>query len=253
MVTALAVSGKYLVAGTYQGGVFLSPDNGTSWTQVNTGLGNMTVTALAFSGTRLLAGCPNDGGIYLTTEYGTNWTLVTAGLTTFGCDVHTFVVSGMNIFVGTYGGVFLSSNTGASWTAVNDGLTKTNVFALVASGTNLFAGTEVGGVFNRPLSEMITGMRTATTETPKMFRLEQNYPNPFNPSTVICYGLPHRSHLILTVYNTLGQQVSILVEGDQEPGYHEVKFNASGLASGMYFYRLQSGNFVQTRKLLLLR
>ena len=66
-------------------------------------------------------------------------------------------------------------------------------------------------------------------------------------------GLPHRSHVLLTVYNTLGQGVSQLVNGDMEAGYHEVKFDGSKLASGVYFYRIQDGSFVETKKLLLFR
>jgi serine protease len=88
---------------------------------------------------------------------------------------------------------------------------------------------------------------------PVSFHLEQNYPNPFNPSTVIRYALPVRGHAILKVFNTLGQEVATLVDGDQEAGIKSVEFNAGGLASGMYFYRLQSEGLVQTRKLLYLR
>jgi hypothetical protein len=88
---------------------------------------------------------------------------------------------------------------------------------------------------------------------PADFALEQNYPNPFNPSTTIRYGLPQRSRVTLTIFNTLGQQVATLVRAEQEPGHHEVQFYASGLASGVYLYRLQAGDFVQSRKLLLLR
>lgn len=86
---------------------------------------------------------------------------------------------------------------------------------------------------------------------PAQFTLDQNYPNPFNPSTTIRYALPERSQVLLSVFNTLGQQVATLVEGEQEVGYHEVKFGGSGLSSGVYFYRLQAGELVQTRKLLL--
>jgi hypothetical protein len=88
---------------------------------------------------------------------------------------------------------------------------------------------------------------------PTVFALDQSYPNPFNPSTSIRYGLPTRSQVTLAVYNTLGQQVATLVKGEQEAGYHDVRFDATGLSSGVYFYRLHAGTYVETRKLLLLR
>jgi hypothetical protein len=93
----------------------------------------------------------------------------------------------------------------------------------------------------------------ATPPMPSAAVLMQNYPNPFNPSTTIRYALPNRSHVTLTVYNTLGQHVAELVNGEIEAGNHEVRFNGSILPSGVYVYRLRAGDFVQTRKLLLVR
>ena len=93
----------------------------------------------------------------------------------------------------------------------------------------------------------------ASPQTPGLFLLEQNYPNPFNPSTTIRYGLPSRSHVTLTVVNTLGQEVATLVQGEQEAGFHEAVFDATGLASGVYLYRLTAGSYVETRKLVLVR
>ena len=88
---------------------------------------------------------------------------------------------------------------------------------------------------------------------PERFILEQNYPNPFNPSTTIRYDLPYTTVVRLVVFNALGQQVATLVQGEQAAGVHEVRFDASGLSSGVYIYRLSAGQFVQARKLLLLQ
>ncbi len=93
------------------------------------------------------------------------------------------------------------------------------------------------------------------------FYLAQNYPNPFNPSTIINYELPiipkgtpnGANSVKLIVYNTLGQIVQTLVNEKQEPGKHTVIFNATGLASGVYFYTLKAGTFLFTKKMLLMR
>ncbi len=88
---------------------------------------------------------------------------------------------------------------------------------------------------------------------PGAFRLEQNYPNPFNPVTTIRYSIGQNGPVRLVVYDILGRQVAVLVNGQKAPGRYEVTFNAAGLASGMYLYRLTAGSFVQTRTMLLIR
>ena len=88
---------------------------------------------------------------------------------------------------------------------------------------------------------------------PSTFTLFQNYPNPFNPSTTISYQLPIQSHVTLKVFDILGREVANLVDAVQEPGYKSVQFDASGLASSVYFYRLQAGQFSAVQRLLLMR
>jgi hypothetical protein len=100
---------------------------------------------------------------------------------------------------------------------------------------------------------MITGVAGNSTGMPTLFQLDQNYPNPFNPSTTIRYALPSTSHVMLSVFNTLGQQVAQLVNGDVDAGIHDVKFDGSTLASGVYFYRLKAGEYIETKKLVILR
>jgi hypothetical protein len=220
------------------------------WVQTNGPYGG-EVYSLVVSGPNLFA-ATYGGSVFYSTDNGTSWTEVSAGLP--NATVGALAVSGTYLFAGTSGrGIFRSTNNGTSWTEVNSGLTDTVVHALAVSGTDLFAGTAGGGVWRRPLSEMITTVEPHSAIMPAHFHLGQNYPNPFNPSTTILYGLPSRSHVTLTVFNTLGQQVATLVAGEQEAGFHEVQFEASGLASGVYLYRLQAGDFVQTKRLLLLR
>jgi photosystem II stability/assembly factor-like uncharacterized protein len=94
---------------------------------------------------------------------------------------------------------------------------------------------------------------SSENRTPQNFQLRQNYPNPFNPSTVIRYTLPQRAHVRLGVYNLAGEEVSVLVDAMKDAGFHEVSLDATSLASGVYFYRLAAGMFLEIRKLLILR
>jgi len=88
---------------------------------------------------------------------------------------------------------------------------------------------------------------------PSVFSLEQNYPNPFNPSTRIVYSIPEAGNVKLSVYNTVGEEVDVLINGFSQAGTFNITFNASALSAGVYLYKLQSGNSVQTRKMVLLR
>lgn len=92
-----------------------------------------------------------------------------------------------------------------------------------------------------------------TLTAPEGFQLHQNYPNPFNPSTVISYQLPMNSEVSLKVFDMLGREVATLVDERKAAGEHEVHFDASPLSSGMYIYRIQAGDFLQTRKMILIK
>jgi hypothetical protein len=100
---------------------------------------------------------------------------------------------------------------------------------------------------------------TSSADLPQHFQLQQNYPNPFNPSTTIRYRLPNYSAVKIAITNTLGQEVALLENGEQEAGYHDVEWNAN-VASGIYFYRIDAvsttdpnNRFVQVKKMLLLK
>ncbi len=83
--------------------------------------------------------------------------------------------------------------------------------------------------------------------------MSQNYPNPFNPVTAIKFGVPEKSNIVLKVFNALGEEVVQLVNEEKPMGSYEVEFDATSLPSGIYFYRLQVGSFVETKKMILLK
>jgi len=160
----------------------------------------------------------------------------------------------------------VTNNKGASWTRVNEGLANPDILSLAVIGADLFAGTFGAGVWERTLSDMVTSAPPPEDRFPDACDLFQNYPNPFNPSTTIEYALPQRSYVTLAVFDALGQRVVTLVQDEKDAGYHRAVFDAAGLASGVYLYRLEirtrdtatgresgsgSGDFVRTRKLVL--
>ena len=87
----------------------------------------------------------------------------------------------------------------------------------------------------------------------KNYYLKQNYPNPFNPITIIKYSIPQTQKVTLKVYDILGNEIKTLVNETKEPGNYKVKLNGNNLSSGVYFYRIHAGDFVQTKKLVLLK
>ncbi len=108
--------------------------------------------------------------------------------------------------------------------------------------------TGIGTFCNAPVD-----VEVDTALIPNKFELSQNYPNPFNPSTRIKYQVAINSQVSLKVYDVLGDEVATLVNEEKPAGSYEVEFDASHLSSGVYFYKLQAGSFVETRKIILLR
>jgi hypothetical protein len=110
-----------------------------------------------------------------------------------------------------------------------------------------------GGGFITKIHNSPLGVKNEINPFHKDYFLEQNYPNPFNPCTSIKFSLPKASHVKLSIYNSLGQEVSNLISQDMIAGIHSIDWNASSFASGVYYYRIVAGNFIDTKKLLLLK
>jgi ligand-binding sensor domain-containing protein len=248
-VYTLAVLDTNLFAGTQGGGVFLTTNNGTNWNAVNNGLTNQYVYSLAVMGTKLFAG--TSIGIYLSTNNGTSWTSVNNGLN--GESVIALSVSGSNIFAGTGGGIYSSTNSGTSWFNKNQGISVVpTTRALLITNNYIFTGIDENSVWRRSYSEII-GIETLSTEIPSSFSLSQNYPNPFNPATNLEFEIPDPGFVSLKIYDLLGKEVVTLVNEKLNPGTYRFEFEADNLTSGVYFYRLTSGDFADTKRMMLIK
>jgi hypothetical protein len=192
-------------------------------------------------------------GVFLSTDSGTSWTEVGAG---FAGDINKLAAVGNNLLVETnYYGAFLSTDSGMNWRSISSG----GDWDIVANDTYAFWGSNQwvwpgwGGLRRRSLSEIITSADRVTSASLREFVLRQNYPNPFNPTTTIKYELPKSSYVRLSVYDLLGREVSVLVNEWKPPGTYEVRFDARGLASGVYLCRLTAGDFLMTMRSILLK
>ncbi|MDR3627894.1 MAG: T9SS type A sorting domain-containing protein [Ignavibacteriaceae bacterium] len=251
-VMDLAVVGTDIYAGTTGEGIYRSTDNGASWNAVNNGLTNLSIYGLTSIGTNIFAGT-TGGGVYYSTDNGTNWSATNSGLTNYMVNVLTS--NGNDIYAGTDNGIFFSTNNGVSWKNISLGTPVDSIAIINISvlDSNLFVGTNGFGVWRYPLSQLETGITNNNSNMPLGFFLKQNYPNPFNPITTISYQIPISNFVSLEIYDALGEKINTLVSEYQNKGIHEVTYNAVNLPSGIYFYRLVSGSFITTKKLILIK
>ncbi len=251
-VSSLVHLGTYLFAATPHG-VYRSGDNGDSWVAVNNGIGINTgvkwINSLAVRGTELFA-ASYGFGIYHSTDYGATWTEVPNLLDVNGFDViDNYLLADSWIGFGSGEGVFVLANSDTTWR--NAGLSNLPANCFVLKDGNLYAGTS-NGVWETPWSQVLTGTHQSPV-MPSGFSLSQNYPNPFNPTTTIRFAVPSSGLVSLNVYDVLGRLVRTLVNERKSSGTYEVMFDASGLSSGVYFYRITAGSYSQAKKLLLMK
>ena len=235
------------VASTPSGQVYLSPGGWTEW--VHKGNVGEQVRSMSSSDSGIIfAAGPN--GVYRSTDKGMSWKQMNAGITDTDL-VSSTAVKGGGIFVGSFntGDIYESTNQGMSWTIF--ATLGYPVRSLFIDQDNYLYASSAARIFKS--SSAVTSVSQNAQTMPRSFSLYQNFPNPFNPSTVISYQLPVNSVVTLKVYDILGRLVSTLVEDRQTAGNHSVTFNAGNLSSGVYFYRLSAGSFVQTKKLTLLK
>jgi hypothetical protein len=249
-VSSFAISGTNIFLGT-SNGVFKSTNNGTDWVEINNGLANTSILDIDCCGSNLFAGTSN--GIFISTDDGTSWESANYNLSslTSNTTFTNIAVCGENIYatVTLFGGVTLTTGS-KRWNDLLAPFIAVGGFEVL--GGRLFEGSIMNaGIMYTLLSP--TSAEEETNNLPTSFALEQNYPNPFNPNTKISYQLPVSCQVTLKIFNSLGEVVKTLVDEQKETGRYEIEFNAENIPSGIYFYQLKTGTFMQTKKMMLMK
>ncbi|MEE9450680.1 MAG: T9SS type A sorting domain-containing protein [Ignavibacteriaceae bacterium] len=242
--------------------IFRTNNGGTNWDNITGTLPDRFPADIAVD--------PNDdnivyvtfygfgtGHVFKSTNSGNSWTDLSDNLP--DVPVPAVIVDPNNsshVYIGTDIGVFVSTGGGGNWQDFNAGLpdavqgmdlnitTVNNAIRVMTHGN--------GAYETKLLSQVPTNTGTVSS-TVTDFKLEQNYPNPFNPGTKINFAVPHSAFINLTVYDAIGNEVVTLVKENKPVGTYTVEFNATGLSSGVYYYKLKAGNFVETKKMILLK
>jgi len=196
----------------------------------------------------------SNGTILETGNGGTNWNAQASG-TTEGLNSVFFINDSSGWAVGSNGIILYTGNGGTNWNAQNSGTTENleSVFFINDStgwtvGSNgTILRTTTGGVVS------IDEHLLASQSIPKYFELHQNYPNPFNPTTTFEFALPHSGFVTLKIYNILGEEVMALVSESLTAGNYTYKWDAGSLPNGIYFYRIQARDFVDMKKMILIK
>jgi len=244
-------SNGILFAGTAGGGVYRSNNDGASWIQCQPS-GSVISLAAAPNGNVYAAFSSVSGGqagIYRSVNYGVNWELIgLANLDYFTLKINS---AGHIYAGGFYGaGLYRSTNYGVNWYQVQNGLYNRMVTTINFDNSGYgYAGTYYGGLYKTNISTI--GINVISTEIPEKYSLSQNYPNPFNPQTVIKFTVPKNSHVKLDVFDALGKKVETLVDQNMNPGTFEVTWNAIAYSSGVYFYKIETEGFSETKRMIL--
>jgi photosystem II stability/assembly factor-like uncharacterized protein len=234
------------------GQVYRTTNSGLNWVQQQSNTGtNLNSIYFISSTTGFMAG--TDSRVYKTTNGGNNWSvLYNQGLC--GLNAIRFINESTGWVCGCEGSINKTTNGGLNWT--QQSLASTTYLysmSFVSALTGWAVGA--GGRILKTTTGGITGIQPNSNEIPLQFSLSQNYPNPFNPTTKIRFDISGSSatQTLLSVYDMLGREVATLVNEKLKPGTYEVDWNASDYPSGVYFYKLISGKFSQTKKMILMK
>ena len=236
--------------GTGNGFISHTTDGGATWTIQNPASTNFLTDIHFFDASNGIVIANESGLVQRTSDGGATWSTIST-IPLANLDGLLMLNSNTGWIIGRNPGghIYRTDNGGHNWTdewsATLPGQYLSKI-VLNPSGTCILGCGINNTIVRRTLLVNVKEEKTLC----ESFFLSQNFPNPFNPSTTIRYALPRKSFVTITVYNTLGQQVAQLVNAKQPAGYHDVVFRGDGLASGVYFYKLITDEYVNVKKML---
>ncbi|MBN1301910.1 MAG: choice-of-anchor A family protein [Melioribacteraceae bacterium] len=250
-----------LFAGTFGGGIYISEDGADTWS--TSSIDYNLVWTIAVTSQDVVYAATYGKGVYMSTDNGLSWSQVNTGLTAE--HVYSVAVNAYDeVYVSTWlGGVYkltsvapkssgsTPSPNSVVWSAVGMGGYGISSLMVDKNASTLYAGSS-NGVIYKKREDGVTANNdeiSAVTE----YNLSQNYPNPFNPATNIEFSVRESGIYTLKIYNVIGQEVAELVNGELNPGYHKVEFDASRLSSGVYIYKLVGSKVNLSRKMILMK
>jgi photosystem II stability/assembly factor-like uncharacterized protein len=239
-----------LYAGCWGGVIYKSIDDGLNWMKVYQSSNSSTfIEQFDISSNGSIFAASNKEGILRSTDQGESWSLVKpdAG---YIYPVYPVAVDKVgNVYTSSsIGKILLSKDDGDSWSDITYNAQSLSVRDFLFEGNYIYLATDES-VWKGNM-DWFTDVRDNET-VPTEYFLSQNYPNPFNPTTTINYSLPQAGRVTLGIYDLLGREVITLMDEEKPAGEYETKWNAENYPSGVYFLKMQAGQFTQTRKLIL--
>ncbi len=232
-------------------GIIKTTNGGTNWEHIYSS--NMAGVSMYFLNSTTGFLVDYYAKVFKTTNAGNNWFKIDSIANVYNFNVANIIFTDNStgyIASGNY--IYKTTNGGYNWNRL---LVRTNYSAyssyFINANTGFVGGTS--GFIYRTTTGGTIGVNNISTEVPSKYSLSQNYPNPFNPRTVVSFSLPVAGDVSLKVYDVRGREVQTLVNERMSAGTYEAAIDGSGLTSGVYFYRMQTRDFSETRRMLLLK
>lgn len=248
-ISSLYIGGGVIYGGCSSGKIIKSTNNGLNWTNYQTP-SSFGFYSIYFPNDVTGYAVDNTGKVFKSSNSGVNWSQISVHSGT----KYTITRNGIDMFMcGVQGKIIKSSNNGVNWITQTTG-TSIDFYCMQFVNQNFgFAVGEGGAVYRTTNGGEPIGINVISNEVPDKYSLSQNYPNPFNPVTKFKFQVNESTPVEITIYNSEGKQIEKLLNSVLSAGYYEAEWDGTNYPSGVYFYRLKSAKYTETKKMILVK